>query len=67
MIDVYLYALNEEDESMREQYSASPSVIVFCHSEHEGDDQDVDVHDLCTNKTQQASLWWFFPFCIQML
>ena len=46
MIDVYLYALNEEDESMREQYSASPSVIVFCHSEHEGDDHDVDVHDL---------------------
>ena len=29
---VHLYALNEEDESMREQYSASPSVIVFCHS-----------------------------------
>ena len=46
MINVYLYALNEEDESMREQYSASPSVIVFCHSEHEGDDQNVDVHDI---------------------
>ena len=29
---VHLYALKEEDESMREQYSASPSVIVFCHS-----------------------------------
>ena len=29
---VNLYALKEEDESMREQYSASPSVIVFCHS-----------------------------------
>ena len=57
MINVYLYALNEEDESMREQYSASPSVIVFCHSEHEGDDQNVDVHDL----------WAFFPLCIQML
>ena len=56
MIDVNLYALNEEDESMREQYSASPSVIVFCHSEHEGDDHNVDVHDLCTNKTRQASL-----------
>ena len=29
---VHLYALKEEEESMSEQYSASPSVIVFCHS-----------------------------------
>ena len=29
-----LYARNEEEESMREQYSFRPSVMVFCHPDN---------------------------------
>ena len=61
MIDVYLYALNEEDESMREQYSASPSVIVFCHSEHEGDDQDVLFMIFVQTKHDKLVFGGFYP------
>jgi hypothetical protein len=31
---LYLYALKDEEESIRAQYSFSPSVMFFCHSEN---------------------------------